>query len=104
MTVIAPKSIADMFRDFWGTYGQFIGIFACAFIGAFAKVLFDRRNMNLQNRLDGKFVLESVDAEESCGCMVTLILTSNNKIWIHIKNVPPSTNRFIGQKNFRLIY
>ncbi len=74
-----------MFRDFWGTYGQFIGIFACAFIGAFAKVLFDRRNMNLQNRLDGKFVLESVDAEESRGCMVTLILTSNNKIWIHIK-------------------
>jgi hypothetical protein len=39
-----------MFRDFWGTYGQFIGIFAGAFIGAFAKVLFDRRNMNLQNR------------------------------------------------------
>jgi hypothetical protein len=32
-----------MFRDFWGTYGQFIGIFAGAFIGAFAKVLFDRR-------------------------------------------------------------
>jgi len=43
VTVIAPKSIADMFRDFWGTYGQFIGIFAGAFIGAFAKVLFDRR-------------------------------------------------------------
>ena len=67
VTVIASKSIADMFRDFWGTYGQFIGIFACAFKGAFAKVPFDRRNMNLQNRLDGKFVLESVDAEESCG-------------------------------------
>ncbi len=42
VTVIAPKSIADVFRDFWGTYGQFIGIFAGAFIGAFAKVIFDR--------------------------------------------------------------
>jgi hypothetical protein len=37
------SSIADKFREFWGTYGQFIGIFAGAFIGAFAKVLFDRR-------------------------------------------------------------
>jgi len=43
VTVIAPSSITDKFRDFWGTYGQFIGIFAGAFIGAFAKVLFDRR-------------------------------------------------------------
>jgi len=43
VTVIAPSSIADKFREFWGTYGQFIGIFAGAFIGAFAKVLFDRR-------------------------------------------------------------
>jgi hypothetical protein len=43
VTVIAPSTIADKFRDFWGTYGQFIGIFAGAFVGAFAKVLFDRR-------------------------------------------------------------
>jgi hypothetical protein len=43
VTVIAPRSIADIFRDFWGTYGHFIGIFGGAFIGAFAKVLFDRR-------------------------------------------------------------
>jgi hypothetical protein len=43
VAVMAPSSIADKFREFWGTYGQFIGIFAGAFIGAFAKVLFDRR-------------------------------------------------------------
>jgi hypothetical protein len=43
VTVIAPSTITDKFKDFWGTYGQFIGIFAGAFIGAFAKVLFDRR-------------------------------------------------------------
>jgi hypothetical protein len=43
VTVIAPSTIADKFRDFWGTYGQFIAIFAGAFVGAFAKVLFDRR-------------------------------------------------------------
>jgi hypothetical protein len=43
VTVIAPSTIADKFKDFWGTYGQFIGIFAGAFVGAFAKVLFDRR-------------------------------------------------------------
>lgn len=43
VTVIAPSTIADKFKDFWGTYGQFIAIFAGAFVGAFAKVLFDRR-------------------------------------------------------------
>jgi hypothetical protein len=43
VSVIAPRTITDQFKDFWGTYGQFIGIFAGAFIGAFAKVIFDRR-------------------------------------------------------------
>ena len=43
VTVIAPKTINDHFKEFWGTYGSFIGIFAGAFIGAFAKVLFDKR-------------------------------------------------------------
>ncbi|MDQ3083787.1 MAG: hypothetical protein M3Q77_03120 [Thermoproteota archaeon] len=43
VTVIAPTTISDQFKEFWGTYGSFIGIFACGFIGAFAKVLFDRR-------------------------------------------------------------
>lgn len=42
VTVIPPMSIDDQFKDFWGTYGQFIGIFAGAFVGAFAKQLFDR--------------------------------------------------------------
>lgn len=43
VTVVAPKTIDDHFKEFWGTYGSFIGIFAGAFIGAFAKVLFDKR-------------------------------------------------------------
>lgn len=43
VTVVAPKTINDHFKEFWGTYGSFIGIFAGAFIGAFAKVLFDKR-------------------------------------------------------------
>jgi hypothetical protein len=41
VTVISPKSIGDQFKDFWSTYGQFIGIFAGAFVGAFAKIIFD---------------------------------------------------------------
>ncbi len=43
VTVIAPMTPSDLFKEFWGTYGSFIGIFAGAFIGAFAKVLFDKR-------------------------------------------------------------
>ena len=43
VNVVAPKTINDHFKEFWGTYGSFIGIFAGAFIGAFAKVLFDKR-------------------------------------------------------------
>ncbi len=42
VTVISPKSISDQFRDFWTVYGQFIGIFAGTFVGAFAKLMFDR--------------------------------------------------------------
>ncbi|MGN6624065.1 MAG: hypothetical protein ACTHKK_07970, partial [Candidatus Nitrosocosmicus sp.] len=41
ITVTSPKNIGDQFKEFWSTYGQFIGIFAGAFVGAFAKVLFD---------------------------------------------------------------
>jgi len=29
--VIAPMTIAEQFKDFWGTYGQFIGLFAGGF-------------------------------------------------------------------------
>jgi hypothetical protein len=43
ITVISPKDIDDQFRDFWMTYGQFIGIFAGAFVGVLAKELFDIR-------------------------------------------------------------
>ncbi len=32
-------TISEQFKDFWGTYGQFIGLFA----GAYAKVIFDKR-------------------------------------------------------------
>ena len=42
VTVISPMSISDQFREFWGIYGQFIGIFAGAFIGSIAKLIFDR--------------------------------------------------------------
>ena len=42
VTVIPPKGIEDQFKDFWATYGQFIGIFAGAFVGAFAKQMFDK--------------------------------------------------------------
>jgi hypothetical protein len=43
VAVIAPKTIGEEFKDFWGTYGQFIGLFAGGFVGVFAKYLFDRR-------------------------------------------------------------
>jgi hypothetical protein len=43
VTVIPPSTINDQFRDFWGVYGQFIGIFAGGFVGAYAKLMFDRR-------------------------------------------------------------
>jgi hypothetical protein len=36
-------TISEQFKDFWGTYGQFIGLFAGGFIGAYAKVLLDKR-------------------------------------------------------------
>jgi hypothetical protein len=43
VTVIAPMTINEHFKDFWGTYGQFIGLFAGGFVGLFAKSIFDRR-------------------------------------------------------------
>ena len=36
-------NISEQFKDFWGTYGQFIGLFAGGFVGAYAKMLFDKR-------------------------------------------------------------
>ena len=50
------------------------------------KSAFGQKKHEFAEKIDGKFVLESVYAEELRGCMVTLILTSNNKIWIHIKD------------------
>lgn len=49
VTVIPPKGIDDQFKDFWGTYGQFIGIFAGAFVGAFARQMFDRAKRKKEN-------------------------------------------------------
>src|SRR5919198_3584922 len=43
VTVIAPMTISEQFKEFWGTYGQFIGLFAGGFVGAYAKVIFDKR-------------------------------------------------------------
>ena len=42
ITVIPPSPISDQFREFWGIYGAFIGVFAGGFVGAFANG-FDRR-------------------------------------------------------------
>ena len=36
-------TISVQFKDFWGTYGQFIGLFTGGFVGAYAKVIFDKR-------------------------------------------------------------
>jgi hypothetical protein len=52
MTVMPPNSISDQFRDFWGVYGGFIsimGIVAGGFVGAFAKLMFDRRKKRKEN-------------------------------------------------------
>lgn len=44
VAVIAPMTISEQFKDFWGTYGQFIGLFAGGFVGAYARVFFDKIN------------------------------------------------------------
>jgi hypothetical protein len=49
VTVIEPMTINDKFKDFWGVYGQFIGLFAGGFVGVFAKFLFDRRKKKHEN-------------------------------------------------------
>jgi hypothetical protein len=49
VTVISPKRIDDQFKDFWATYEQFIGIFAGAFVGAFAKQMFDWTKRKKEN-------------------------------------------------------
>lgn len=37
VTITPPMDIEDQFKEFWATYGQFISIFAGAFVGAFAR-------------------------------------------------------------------
>ncbi|HJT84557.1 MAG TPA: hypothetical protein VJ697_08745 [Nitrososphaeraceae archaeon] len=49
VSVIPPMTINDKFKDFWGIYGQFIGLFAGGFVGVFAKYLFDRRKKKHDN-------------------------------------------------------
>jgi hypothetical protein len=49
VSVIPPMTINDKFKDFWGIYGQFIGLFAGGFVGVFAKYLFDRRKKKNEN-------------------------------------------------------
>jgi hypothetical protein len=52
ITVIAPSTISDQFRDFWGVYGAFIGIIgivAGGFVAAFAKLMFDRIKKKKEN-------------------------------------------------------
>jgi hypothetical protein len=38
VTVMEPMDISEHFKEFWGTYGKFIGIFAGGFTGAYARV------------------------------------------------------------------
>ena len=49
ITVIPPSTISDQFREFWGAYGQFIGITAGGFAGAAATLMFNRRKKKNQN-------------------------------------------------------
>jgi hypothetical protein len=35
VTVMAPMTISEQIKDFWGTYGQFIGLFTGGFVGVF---------------------------------------------------------------------
>lgn len=52
VTIIPPMNIQDQFKEFWATYGQFIGIFAGAFVGAFARQMFDivKRKKEKENK------------------------------------------------------
>ena len=49
VTVISPMTPNDLFKEFWETYGSFIGIFAGAFIGAFAKVFLIRERKKIRS-------------------------------------------------------
>jgi hypothetical protein len=50
ITVIPPSALSDQFKDFWGVYGQFIGIFAGGFVGAASVELFNRRKKRQEGR------------------------------------------------------
>ena len=54
VTVIPPMDIEDQFKEFWATYGQFIGIFAGAFVGAFARQMFDIVKRKKENENQSK--------------------------------------------------
>ena len=45
-------TISEQFKDFWGTYGQFIGLFAGGFVGAYAKVISDKEKRNMTRNTD----------------------------------------------------
>ena len=49
ITVIPPSTIGEQFKDFWGTRGELIGLFAGGFVGAYAKALFDKRKKKKEN-------------------------------------------------------
>jgi hypothetical protein len=52
ITVIPPTTIRDQFKDFWGVYGQFIGIFAGGFIGAASVEIFNIRRKKKNKKED----------------------------------------------------
>jgi hypothetical protein len=49
ITVRPPSTICDEFREFWGSYGQFIGVTVGGFVGAAATLMLNRRKKKNQN-------------------------------------------------------
>ena len=49
VNVIPSMTINDQFKEFWGTYGSFISIFAGGSIGAFATIFYDKRKRKSAN-------------------------------------------------------
>jgi hypothetical protein len=49
ITVRPPSTIGDEFREFWGSYGQFIGVTVGGFVGAAATLMLNRRKKKNQN-------------------------------------------------------
>jgi hypothetical protein len=45
-------TFSEQFKDFWGTYGQFIGLFAGGFVGVFAKSYLIKEKRDMRRNTD----------------------------------------------------